>query len=226
MATARDARSLRAGRPALVGFLVGLAKPAYFLISFLALLNPLVITATLIGASLSMANADRAYTPRSDVYIDSAAQRRCLLEKPLHFAEVAIRHVVRNGLEYAEQMTGRLGMLEIKLPGVIVWTELLLLVIAALASGGSLSPGGRVLAILIFTATIGGIFVAAYLGYSRSCDVLEGIQGRYLLPVLPLPLLAFSLRLSRERLLSILTATIAVAANATGIFAVVLRYYY
>lgn len=220
-----------ATRDALLGFLVGLAKPAYFLIAFLALLNrrlvaAIVITATLIGAFLSIANAARAQTPRSDVFVDSAAQQRCLVERPLHFAEVALRHAVQNGAEYAEQMTGRLGMLEIKLPVVIIWSELLLLIVAALASGGSLSPGGRVLAILIFVATVGGIFVASYIGYSRSCDVIEGIQGRYLLPVLPVLLLALSMGFSRERLVGALTTVIAVVANVAGIFAVVSHYYY
>jgi len=219
---------------AIVGALLGLAKPAYFLIALLALLIPVrrfvvatvVIGATLIGSAMAMSNAARAHTPRSDIAVDSAAQRRCLVEKPLHFAGVAVRHVLQYRFEYTEQMIGRLGMLDIRLPDIIIWSELLLLLIAALASGGSLPVAGRALAILIFVATVGGILVAFFVGYSRSCDVIEGIQGRYLLPVLPLLLLALSFPFSRDRVAALLTVAISGAANAMGVFAVVSRYYY
>jgi uncharacterized membrane protein len=148
------------------------------------------------------------------------------VEKPLRFSGVAVRHVLQYRFEYPEQMIGRLGLLEIRLPDVIIWSELLLLLIAALASGGSLPVAGRVLAILIFVATVGGILGAFYVGYSRSCDVIEGIQGRYLLPVLPLLLLALGLPLSRGRVVALLTVAVSVAANAVGVFAVASHYYY
>ena len=72
----------------LAGFLLGLCKPAYFLISLLAfrkrLAAVLIIGATLAGSAIAIANAARGHTPRSDVAIDTAAQRRCVVERPLH----------------------------------------------------------------------------------------------------------------------------------------------
>ncbi len=219
---------------AFVGALLGLSKPAYVLIALLAFLIPprrflvgtLVLLATLIGAGMSMANAARAHVPRQDAAVDPAAQQRCIIEQPLHFAQMAASHARQNAFEYTEQMIGRLGLLEIRLPLVIIWSDLLLLALAAFASGGKLPLTARLLSILLVAGTLAGIAVAFYVGYSRSCDVIEGIQGRYFLPVVPLLLLAISFPFSRDRTFALLTLAVGCVANSVGVFAVVCHYYY
>jgi uncharacterized membrane protein len=72
-----------------------------------------------------------------------------------------------------------------------------------------------------------GIFLSMYVGYSRSCNVLEGVQGRYFLPLVPLALFAMGLSLrSLGRVMPALTLAVAVSANAAAVVWVALRYYY
>jgi uncharacterized membrane protein len=219
-------------RLAAAGFLLALCKPAYFLIALVALVQQkrrtaaMAVAAALLGATLALANAARAQTPRPDVKIDSAAQIRCLTEDPIRFVRFFGRHLAANAFEYSEQMIGRLGMLDIKLPAVAVWSEIALLLAAALA-GGRLSARVRVVSAAVVVISTTGIFLSMYVGYSRSCNVLEGVQGRYFLPLVPLALSVAGVSLrSVERVMPALTLAVAVSANAAGVVWVALRYYY
>ena len=211
---------------------LALCKPAYVLLAFVAIIRSkrraafLVLAATLIAAALSFGNAAHGGTGRVDARVDSAAQRQCITSHPAHFATFLVGHVSANAFLYTEQMIGRLGMLDIKLPPIVIWSEIVLLLMTALSSGG-MSARTRVIALLVVFVTAAAILVGMFVGYSRSCDSLEGVQGRYFLPLLPLALAACAIRVRGiDRLMPILVPAIAGGANITGVVCVLLRYYY
>jgi len=55
----------------------------------------------------------------------------------------------------------------------------------------SSATANRLLALGIFIATAAGVLLSQFLVWSAICgDVIEGVQGRYFLPVLPLLLVS------------------------------------
>jgi uncharacterized membrane protein len=230
--TSRDVALL-----ATAGAFVGLCKPAYFLIALLALVIPatrgamraIIIAATAVGVVLAMWNAAHAFVVPAipGVRADPPAQIDCLRRHPERFAE-ALRYEMRDhGAEYIEQAVGRLGLLDVFLPPAVKWAELLLLVLCAWSTPIAPSPPVRVAALLISLVTVTGIALSAYHGWTPPCATsIEGIQGRYFLPIVPLMFLTISAPLvRREAIPRIAIGAVAIASNAIALFAVAGRYY-
>ena len=177
------------------GLLLGLCKPAYFLIALLAFPNAkkkraaavVILAATLAGVTLSMANAARAYERNAVPGVSPREQLAKIVQDPLRFAEVLAVELRVHGFRYIEQMVGRLGMLEINQPLWLIWTEIAILAICTGAAGGDLRPAVRIAGGLVFVLTAGALFLAFYLNWTTvGADHIEGLQGRYFLPILPL----------------------------------------
>ena len=196
--SARDAWSAAA-----MGFIAGLCKPAYYLIALLALpvawkkraAAVAIVAATLAGAALSLGHAARAQEPAA-LHIDARQQLRGIAAEPVQFGRVAANEYTR--YEYLEQMIGRLGMLEIPLPRWLIATVLVILLLAMITAGGEMSPALRVSALVILLGSLMGILLASYLTWTPiGGDTVEGIQGRYFLPLLPLVGVTFGFSVSR-----------------------------
>jgi len=214
-------------------FILGLCKPAYFLLALLVFAIPgrrmqakagVVISMT-IATILSFAYAHTAsFQQRTGLPIDPTAQLQCIVRDPMHFARVIAADLHLHFLYYIEGTIGRLGLNELPLPAAIVVVEVLTLVAAALASQRRLSVRVRVVAICIFAATAIGVMLSQYMIWSIACgDALEGVQGRYFLPIVPLALLAISW--NRLRLDPRALAVIAIFCNAFAFAAIVRRYW-
>jgi uncharacterized membrane protein len=214
------------------GVLVGLCKPAYFLIALLALVVPvargygraIVIAATAAGVAISMWSAARTFpSVRPDVQINPAAQGQCIREQPSRFVE-ALTHELR--FEYVQQAIGRLGILDVPLPGAVIWAELLLLLLCAWSSA-NVSALTRAVAAIITAGTITGIGLSLYIGYTPVCArTIDGLQGRYLLPIVPTLLIAISAPfVRREQFTRVAVVLVAPVANALALAAVASRYY-
>ena len=84
----------------------------------------------------------------------------------------------------------------------------------------------RCVAIAIVIATIAGIMLSQYMIWSIVCgDAIEGVQGRYFLPILPLALLAIGFSIPRLRIDARVIAVIAVVCNAFAFVAIIRRYW-
>ncbi|HSP13637.1 MAG TPA: DUF2142 domain-containing protein [Thermoanaerobaculia bacterium] len=230
--TPREAALLSAA-----GAFVGLCKPAYFLIALLALVVPIVrgsyraiiIAATAAGVALAMWSAARAFVPaRPGVRIDPAAQIDCIRHDPGVFGDAIVHEARLHGLEYTEQGVGRLGLLDIRLPQAVITAELLLLLLCAWSGVEAPRMPVRLLSLLIVAATVAGIALSSYLGWTAVCArQIDGIQGRYFLPIVPLIFAVVSLPLvRREAIPRIVLLTVSAAANATALAAVIARYYW
>ena len=217
------------------GLAVGLCKPAYFLIALLAFpLAPrkrgaatLVLVATLVGVALSMANAARAYDPGAAEGVSASRQLSGIIGDPLRFAGVLAFEMREHGFRYVEQMVGRLGVMEVAQPLWLIWAEIVVLVLASGAAGGRMSPSVRILSGAVFIVTAGGLFLASYLTWTTvGASHVEGIQGRYFLPVLPLGAVAAGGSLPLlERTAPRLVLAAAVVCNTAAVISVALRFY-
>ena len=192
-----------------VGFVVGLCKPAYFLISLLALSAGwkkrgaalAIILVTLAGAALSLGHAARAQERPSAPHIDARQQLRGIAADPVQFGRVVSNEFTR--YEYLEQMIGRLGMLEIPLPRWLIVTVLGILLLAMMTAGGEMSPALRTTALVALLGSFAGIVLASYLTWTPiGADRVEGIQGRYFLPLLPLAGVTFGFSVGRLAMLA------------------------
>ena len=219
---------------AATALLLSLSKPAYFLVALLALFRPTprritvaAIAATAIGIPIAMAYANYAwYNARPGFVVDPDAQLRCIVAEPLRFAKVLWNDLRNNAANYGEELIGRFGWLDVYLPKAIVGLEGLLLVACGLTAAPALDARRRMAAIAIVVATFFGIVLSQYLTWSIVCaEWVDGVQGRYFLPILPIALAALALPSPRWRVGPRTVAVVAVVANAFGYVALVRSYY-
>ena len=222
--------------------ILALCKPVYFLIALLAFAIPrrrfessshrggaliTIFTAVVIGVAISaVVAAEARYNARYGLHVDAREQVRCIASDPLRFTRVAMKNVRDYGLIYVEELVGRLGMTDIKLPLWSIWIEVVLLAFVALCAG-RVSRGARAMSFVIVAATFAGILVSQYLIWTVVCaPSIEGVQGRYFLPiaVLAAAVIAAGVRLT-ERVQAVAIVAIAAIANATALVVLLQRYW-
>jgi uncharacterized membrane protein len=184
---------------AAVTLALSLCKPAYFLIALLALparyrrsMKIAILATTAIGTVLAMAYLRIAFYPqRMFDPISPGAQMQCFVRDPMRFVRALGHALAENVWLYVEQIVGRTGADSLmNLPVIVVVVELLLLV----AVGMTTVARRRALTAAIVACTVIGIFFSQYLVWSVACgEVIEGVQGRYFLPLLPLGLTLIAL---------------------------------
>ncbi|HYS55034.1 MAG TPA: DUF2142 domain-containing protein [Thermoanaerobaculia bacterium] len=214
-------------------FVLGLCKPAYFLLAVLVFAIPgrrlqakfAVVASMAVATIVSFGYARAAsFQQRTGLPIDPAAQLQCVIHDPLRFARALLADVAIHGRYYLEGTVGRFGLNELPLPTIIVILEVVTLIAAAMTSQRVLNPVGRLVAILIFIVTAAGIVLSQYMVWSIVCgDTIEGVQGRYFLPIVPLALLAIGW--NRWRFDPRVLAVVALVCNAFAFAAIVRRYW-
>ena len=186
-----------------------------------------VIGATIAGTIGSLAYARLAYYhQRPGLPVDAIEQLRCIAADPMRFVRVGFHDLLLHGGAYLEQMIGRFGLMDVNLPSAIIGIEVLLLIAVGLGSGIRLGGIRRAMAIAIAAVTACGVILSQYLTWSIICsDQIEGVQGRYFLPVLPLALAAISIPRNRRRLEMPVVLLIATFCDAVA-FIVLWRVYW
>jgi len=217
-------------------FWLALCKPSYALISLLALLIPeklrllvpllliVVIGASILSASLPMSTA--VALPRPDLPVDAHAQLQFIRDDPFRFVQIIMHDLRANGVDYLESMTGRFGLYELKLP--IGVTALLLIMLAAVGvmNGASLPVRVRISTFAIIGAIFSAILTYLYITSSIAGGrTIEGTQGRYILPVLPLAMACMRVPAIGVRVPHTVIIAVAAVANAIGIAVLVHRYW-
>lgn len=219
---------------AAAAFALGMCKPAYFLmvvpVWFTQQNAVRRVAATLsmvAGTAISLVYVRSGFfNMRPDLPIDPAAQWKCIASGPVRFAGVMVRDFAANGRFYAEELIGRLGFNDLSLPQAVILLELLLLLTVALTSRIPLDASARFAAVAVFAGTVIGILVSQYLIWSVVCGALiEGVQGRYFLPVLALFLAALSVRRLRPESTALAITVVAVCCNGAALWVVTERYW-
>lgn len=120
-----------------------------------------------------------------------------VLEQPLETLGVFWNSLVELGKDYLGTMIGRYlcTYFDIRIDYWILWGFLAILILAALREGkktAAFSPWQRCLFVFIFAGSALAACLSMLLAYtSVYSPVLQGVQGRYFLPALPVLLLAF-----------------------------------
>jgi len=176
-------------------------RPPFPLLSLLILLMPVkrfggkvailvcsaVVLASILPAAAWNAPAARLFVnPIPEHNINPAAQMEWVVMHPAAFWDRAERDLMRHGLEYWEQMVGRLGWLNIYLPSWIC-VGFAAVFAACLFTGPRAPPSPlwwqRIALALMVLGGIVAIELSVYLSFNpvRSPFVI-GVQGRYFTP--------------------------------------------
>lgn len=156
---------------------------------------PLVAVAVMAAWSRHAAGVFVSLRPIVDPERDirPAAQVREVLGDPLGFAAVVVGTTGRHVGEWARQVVGQLGRLAPAIPAWVTWVWWAMAVLAAVSAPAAGNPHGRpargVAALVLGVATITALAVigAVYV-YANAVGAtdIDGVQGRYFLPLLAL----------------------------------------
>jgi uncharacterized membrane protein len=229
---------IAAGRNAvapLASALLALAKPGYALIPFIAsprlrdrserLRIGATLVVTVLCAWLAAASARTAYYQlRGDVPTDASAQLKHVVQEPLRFVSIAAKDYVSHAAQYRDQLVGRLGWLDVGLPPFVIWSYVIVFLYVALSTSISLKIIERLTIAMVAIATLLILSLSQYLVWTAvGSTAIEGLQGRYFLPVVPLVLLAISARvLPMTRWVPLIVAA---CGNVIALLALSDRYY-
>lgn len=227
---------------ALLVLVAGLCKGVYAGSGLVALAIPLrrfatrgraavaytiIVAAMLAGVGASAAVARRNYfTARESEGVSPRLQMRCMTEDPGKFARVVVSAVRHHGPAYMEQMVGRLGWLDVRIPRALMAAELLVVLLATACASAAVHPVMRLMAALALAAGIAAVLASQYLVWTPVCSpTLEGVQGRYFVPLMPLAITAAAGSIRGSRVLRVAVPLVSCIANLAGVAAVWSRYY-
>ena len=124
---------------------------------------------------------------------DEIAQLRGILADPVGYGWLLVRSVVGAAGVYAHTTVGVLGWLDTELPGWIYPTWWVALAGIAVLDSNAASPavrGGRALCLGLAVAGMLAAITLLYLVNPVGHEPIDGVQGRYFLPFLPLAAIA------------------------------------
>lgn len=127
---------------------------------------------------------------------DPAAQVGLLLLDPLRVFDIAHVTIASHASQYLESFIGRLGWLDTPLPEWYRNAALAVLVAALLCvvlgqERAAIGATGRLLVLLSVLSACGAVFAIQYLTWTPvGSRVVEGVQGRYFLPLAMLAIIA------------------------------------
>ncbi len=224
---------------AIATLLLCLTKPAYIFLPLIALrtvrrdrrarsTSLVVVLAVIAGTSLSAFNAARNYSVgRAGVGIDASAQLHSVLHHPLRFLGVLAGDAHAHALDYVDQLIGRLGWIDVGLPGTFLCAILLLCV--GLTTRPLSGVVDRAIAGMLIVGCAFLVVLSQYLTWTPAgAGFIEGVQGRYFLPLVPLTLSCIGVPGGPDRIRqgALWLFTIAmVALNLAALVIVARRYY-
>lgn len=220
---------------ALIIALIGMAKAPYALAALLLLAAPaqdrglkrltaLLALAVPLAWTGWMALSGWAPPAVPGMTTDAAGQAHALLTHPGEVGPLVAETFRIYGKAYAEEFVGMLGWLDTPLPASFYVAAYVMLGLALAAPAAFASGTGRdwravrALAPVVVLAAAAGVFAALYVGWTSVGALrIDGVQGRYLLPLavfLPLALEGPRAALDRGRVGRGLQAGLTVAVLA------------
>jgi len=183
---------------------ISLCKTAYLFLPLLILIIPrdkfasikedylfksLIITAGFVAGIGWYAIANKFFVPIL-AGIDPKAQLAVILSKPLSYCKFLVYHGLRwfSGSN-SQSIIGEFGWLDTYLPLWIISSYKLALIVVFLSEEKEreIATLGKIISFLIFSATAFVITLIMYLTWNTVGSFkVEGLQGRYFLPLLPL----------------------------------------
>lgn len=168
---------------------------------------------------------------RTDVATNPSEQFAIVLADPIRFCALVAADFLEFGPRYLAQMVGQLGWLAVNLPKPLVAIYVLVaLVIWWLETRVVLEPRRWLIVAGLVASSLLATSLSQYLVWTETgAQLIDGMQGRYLLPLVPLAAWLMPLRCPRTEhsrlLLPTLTIAIVLLATAVALVEIVARYY-
>jgi uncharacterized membrane protein len=232
------------GAVTLCSLVVSLSKIAYFPLSFLYFLIPAAhlggrrrrALGFLVLAGVGTAAVAAWFWLIRDLYVtqpiaptaDPGRQAAFILTHPLRYAGVLLGDLYHNGETYLRHCMGYAG----RLSRPFAFLHLAVVALVAFVDGRkdvAVERQGKWLIVFAFACTYALINTLNYLGWNPvGAPAIRHIQGRYYIPIIPLPFLLLSNRrfafLVPDRRLTVLSGCLAALFAALGVRALVLRW--
>jgi uncharacterized membrane protein len=126
-------------------------------------------------------------TLRPGMAVDAPRQIASALAEPLRFTGVVIADYVRHAPRYGAQLVGKLGWADVSLPTsfLVAYAGLLLALVFLDASPRiRMTAGQRLVLAVAVLAILGLVSASQYAVWTPyGADFIDGIQGRYFLPI-------------------------------------------
>jgi uncharacterized membrane protein len=215
----------------LLGLLVFLVPPKRFGGKIALLVCSAVVAASLLPALAWNASCKELYVkPVAEQNIEPAGQLKWVMTHPGPFGHRVKQDLKRNGLEYWEQLVGRLGWLNIRLPSWIIAGFAAAFAVSLFLSSRDAPFPQWWQRIALAAVVLGGAVAIEFMLYLTfnpvRSDYIFGVQGRYFTPLAVTAAFAFSnARLSRPpfELPVKLAGLLFVASAHLGVFFVLAR---
>jgi hypothetical protein len=217
---------------------VGVVKPGYAPLALAALALPLrlgprlgLTAAALAAAALPTlgwaAVASAADVPPLFPGADLAAQLRHALAHPTDFLTAAAGTTAALLPAWLDGMVGSLGHFDVEIPAAATALGLGAVALAATLDDSPLRLPARLWLPAAFVAAALGVLAMAYLGWTPvGSDKIQGVQGRYFLPMLPFALAVLPAAPARARpALAVGVVAALVAVLAISAWRMVQSYY-
>lgn len=157
-----------------------------------------IIATTIVACSWYIFSArytgNAAYLEANNV--NSVEQIKLLIKYPIHILTVIGRTIYNQGESYLYMMMGSyLGWLEINIPLITIIGFIILVMLSIYFENNkvALNKKEKIWTMLIFIVGVVLVLMALYVGWSSvGADEVAGIQGRYFIPIILLPLLCLS----------------------------------
>mgnify|MGYP003296802774 CR=1 FL=1 len=198
----------------LLSIFIGIAKVVYIPLVGLSMLligsknldkknkTILITTSIILGCIISVAwyifsiqyKGNVAYLEMNNV--NGGEQIKNLIKYPVHLITVIVRTLQSQGTAYLFMMMGaNLGWLEINIPTLTIIGFMILVVLSIFFENNKveLNWKQKTWTILMFLFAVVLVLLALYVSWTPvGADQVQGVQGRYFLPVILLPLICFS----------------------------------
>ncbi len=156
-----------------------------------------ILALSLASALVWVKFSERVYIPVK-VGVDPFTQACYILSNPVDYSRIVVNTIIGYRVYLIEQFVGRLGWLDVALPKVLIYAYSILIFVFGIFNFSD-EPRVRLniadRAVFIFTSIIVGIIAISMVYMSWvpvGKGVIDGLVGRYFIPIVPVFLIGFS----------------------------------
>jgi uncharacterized membrane protein len=226
-----------------LSLVITVSKPPYLILLFAYFFIPyeklktkkkyFLYFALIIGINLLFMFAWNYFikTPINSDLTNKSEQISFILSNPFGYLRVFFNTLIMRSLSLSQQIVGKLGWLDAKLPEPIVVLYLLVMVFVAVYEKSesifNVSRLNKYLILSLLAADVLAIFTLFFLITAKGLMIIEGIQSRYFIPFYPVFFLIFYNRkfTLKEDYIKYIAISISFITLLSAVYSLIIRYY-